>query len=508
MDGSANGQGKASEKAKKERWFQRPTVRSLKKKAEQYESDITRKGEERDNEETRLPASEEIHLGGLVLTEAFTPSTVSALYRVIEGWPTNNAKQRNEWLEELASSRAGLRSGWQNLGVVRPPGAFGMGDETFDAQLPSGVEAVWLHVSYVTPALAMVVATFTLTEDAGDFSELLRQNYRSKRFDARLQVYGRFGGMRARIPWSRPARYRLGTSVHRAEDEKRVACEELISQHEDECSRWFFGKFPGRFAAAAPKERPAIRMLFTKDQTPYQERHHWLRPVGLDSAYPLWRCVERDGWWLSEDERPFRSGTHVMTLAGKRADAAEKPGTGPETGESNWFLTQSFGSDQAPLAARHALVALLAIYSNRLSGLRDKAAVRRLLRRPVREGRNLDDYLIADGLDAATVTSDLEAFTDDLTMFRWDVPEFTEYRENLPKGSRNREPMEFVPALRDGIRRQAARLASDSKATTENIKASAELRQAIANTRLQRFTMLLSAVAAILAVIGILIQSP
>src|SRR5262249_9478635 len=136
MNGSADGQDKASDKPKKERWFQRSTVRSLKKRAEQYESDITRKGEERSNEQTRLPASEEIHLGGLVLTEAFTPSTVSALYRVIEGWPTNNPKQKQEWLEELASSRAGQRRGWQNLGVVRPPGAFGMGDETIDTQLP------------------------------------------------------------------------------------------------------------------------------------------------------------------------------------------------------------------------------------------------------------------------------------------------------------------------------------------------------------------------------------
>jgi hypothetical protein len=224
-------------------------------------------------------------------------------------------------------------------------------------------------------------------------------------------------------------------------------------------------------------------------------------------AYPLWRSDEREGWWLSEGDRLFRSEPHVLTLAGKRADAAEKPGTGSEAGESNWYLTQSFGSDQAPLAARHALIALLAIYSNRLSALRDKAAVRRFLRRPVREGRNLDDYLIADGLDAATVTSDLGAFTEDLAVFRWSVPEFTEYREHLPVGARDREPMEYVPSLCDAIRRQAARLANDSKNATENIKASAELRQAIANTRLQRSTLALAVIAAILAVVGILTGS-
>lgn len=52
------------------------------------------------------------------------------------------------------------------MGVVRPPGAFRFGDGFNDPTLPAGVDAVWLHLSYVTPALAMVVATFTLAEDA------------------------------------------------------------------------------------------------------------------------------------------------------------------------------------------------------------------------------------------------------------------------------------------------------------------------------------------------------
>ena len=57
-----------------------------------------------------------------------------------------------------------------------------------------------------------------------------------------------------------------------------------------------------------------------------------------------------------------------MTLAGRRAEAAEKPGTGPETGESNWYVMQGFGNDQAGLAARHALKALLSLYGDRLGG--------------------------------------------------------------------------------------------------------------------------------------------
>jgi len=247
-------------------------------------------------------------------------------------------------------------------------------------------------------------------------------------------------------------------------------------------------------------------MFFTEEQIPYEERHAWLRPVGLDFARPLWRSTELEGWWLSEDRWPSRDGRHVMTLAAKRADAAEEPSEGV-SGESNWYLTQRFGSDQAPLAARHAMTALLALYAKRLGDLRDTAGVKRFPRRPVREGRDLDSYLIRDGLDAATVTSDLELLTRDLTYFRWGVPEFTEHLEDTPKTSSTRKPREYLPSLCAELREQAARLARDTTTTTANIKASAELRQAIANTTLQRFILVLSVAATIIAVISLLTAS-
>jgi hypothetical protein len=210
----------------------------------------------------------------------------------------------------------------------------------------------------------MVVATFTLTEQAGDLSDLLRQDYRTHHVDVRVRVYGRFGALRAHFPWSRPARYGASYSVSGAEAQKRDACHALIKKHEEACSRWFVAKFPGRFAAAESEERPVIRMIFTKDHVPYKARHPWLRPVGLDLALPLWRSTEPyKGWWLSEDRWPHPDGQHVMTLAAKRADAANEPTEGV-SGESNWYLTQGFGSDQAPLAARYAMLVLLSLYAD------------------------------------------------------------------------------------------------------------------------------------------------
>ena len=105
------------------------------------------------------------------------------------------------------------------------------------------------------------------------------------------------------------------------------------------------------------------------------------------------------------------------------------------------------------------------------------------------------------------MTSDTGVFAEDPTIFGFDVPGFTESFEVFPTGKRRRPPMDYVEWLREGIRQQAARLGGDNAMTSENVRASAELRQAIANTRLQRFILLLSAAAAIISVIGILIAS-
>jgi hypothetical protein len=492
--------------SKRDRWHRRPSVCALRREAKEHEDrEFTRKWDDRDNDGTRLPAGETIHLGGFVFTEAFTPSTVSALYKALEDWPDDRKGRKQEWLNQLTRSRSGDGMAWQDLGLVRPPGKALLGHGYHDADLPAGVDAVWLSVSYVTQTLAMVVATFTLSEDAGDLSKILRRDYRTRHVDVDVRVHGRLGALRARIPWSRPASHGVSYRRSSAEEQKREACSAVIRDYEDKCGRWFFKKFPGRFSAATPQRRPVIRMLFTKEHVPYLERHPWLRPVGLDLAFPLWRSNDPEGWWLSENFRSNSDRLYVLTLAARRADAAKEPAKGT-SGESNWYLTQQFGSDQAPFAARYAMLALLSLYSDRLSDLRDKAGIRRFPRHPVSEARRLDDYLIGDGLDAATVTADLELLTQDLTGFGWDVWDFTEEREHLPP-TPDREPSQYVPSLCAAVQEQAGRLANDATTTTGNIKASAELRQAMANTRLQRIVVSLSVIAIVIAVVSLLTAS-
>jgi hypothetical protein len=294
----------------------------------------------------------------------------------------------------------------------------------------------------------------------------------------------------------------MAANMSRAEDEKRRAFEHVVQEREAECSAWFTSRFHGRFALADSAARPLARLIFTAQEVPFKNRNDWFRPIGLNWSPTVYRSADIPGWALKDSPWAYVEGRFVLTFAAQRRDAAREPTKG-ESGDDNWYLTQRFGDEQASLVARYAVHALLDLYSERLAKLRDGARVRRRLKRPVRDARALDNYLTTDGLDAATVTSDVGALTKDLSRFRWEVPEYTEDQDNLPERMRRASPLEFVSGLCSMLKEQAARLASDTENTAGNIRGSAELRQAIANTRLQRTVMVVSLAALIVAVVGI-----
>jgi hypothetical protein len=502
-----NGQGIEAEQTRQERgplkrrWRERQSVRALRREVLE-DDEVLADWDRRENEETRLPDGEEVHLGGLVLTEAFTPSTVTALRKALEDFPAPGDK-KEEWNALVTKGRSAARGrGWVSLGVVRSIGEPGSGRT--DPALPDGIDAVWPYLFFPTPSLTMVVATFTLTDQAGDLSALLRASYHTEAADVRLRVPGRFGWARAHIPWARPARWSASWSLRQAGEQKRLACESLIAMREAACWTWLADRFPGRFSAERLAARPTVRLLLTKDSVPFEDRTQWLAPVGLSSGADIWRSTDPLGWFLKFGDRP-RDRRFTATAVARRQDVAREHRRGV-SGDTSWYLTQDFARVQSALVARWAVIRLLWIYADLLAELRDRAGQRHRVSRPVRQGRDLDSYLIGDGLDASTVVSDLGDFTRDLPYFRRNVPEYTEYLDGYPEPGRQRsQPDELVPSLCDGLRDQAERLGRDTAVTTGNISASAELRQAIANTRLQRVILCMTSLAIAVAVSSLIV---
>jgi hypothetical protein len=115
--------------------------------------------------------------------------------------------------------------------------------------------------------------------------------------------------------------------------------------------------------------------------------------------------------------------------------------------------------------------------------------------------------LMNDGLDGLAVVSDLEDLTKELKHFRWNVPEYTEYLDDYPEKMREKlQPGDLVPLLRDSMLAQADQLKRDINVTTANIRGSAELRQAVANTIVQRRLLALTIVAIVIALLGLIIS--
>jgi hypothetical protein len=153
---------------------------------------------------------------------------------------------------------------------------------------------------------------------------------------------------------------------------------------------------------------------------------------------------------------------------------------------------------------RWALSVLVALYADRLADLRDRAGRHKRLGRPVRQARELDRFLLGDGLDGSTVASDMSVLASNLDRFRWEVAEYSQDLSDYPQEARGKdEPLELLPTLCESVGREAKQLLNDISTTTKNIGASAQLRQSIANTRLQRTVLVLSVAATIIALVSL-----
>ena len=481
---------------RKRRWWDRPSIRALELEARSASAGSDR----RENEASRLPDTEEVHLVGLVVAEAYPPSTLSSLRGALEGLAATR-DEKEKWVGRLGEGRSAAGTyGWLDLGVIRRSDRPGLLHVHIDRELPHDVEEVWLRLYFPTPSLTLMVATFTLNDEAGDLSELLRHDYRGQ-IHIDIRVPGPFGNARSHIPWSRPARHSESGTVGRAVDQKRLACEARIKAEEAACWKWLASRFSGRFSAEKLADRPAVWLLLTKDASPFKDHAGWLAPAGLAFGPGVWRPADPHGWFLQLADWP-RDRQFTATAA-RRPEPAE---AGQGSHDTIRYLPQQFAGGHSSLIARWAMNCLLSVYADKLAQLRDDAGRRRPGSRPVRQGLDLDEYLIRDGLDASTVVSELEAFTKDLEDFRLAVPEYTEYLEPFPDRARAMNlPRQLVPWLRERLQGQAQQLGRDTAATIGNIRASAELRQAISSTKLQRWTVGLTIFAVVIAVIGVVV---
>ncbi|WP_449337047.1 hypothetical protein [Streptomyces griseus] len=381
----------------------------------------------------------------------------------------------------------------------------------------------------------MLVATFTLEEDAGDLSETLQKDYSTTLRNESVRISGKFTRIRSRIPWARPKKFSTSHSFYTPQFQKRDACEDTVSALEDDCWKWLSGRFPGRFSVEPPKDRPGIRIFLTQSSDPFDRDQNALSLLGLGPSTNRWAGREIPGWSLSFDNWRAHPNRRFQAIAAARRSEASVRSEYAVDSTSVWALTQEFDDYQSGFAVRWAMDCLLSTYSYRLGKLRDRSATRRRIDTPVRSARELDQFLLGDGLDAATVASETKNFAEDSRSFRYDAAEYVEVAIDFGKpakteasvrkngfiksllrvtirSERERESpgtdmdipksRELNSVIRDSLINQSDRLIEDMRIATTNIGASAGLRQAIANTRMQRAVVFLAFIATASGVLG------
>jgi hypothetical protein len=214
-----------------------------------------------------------------------------------------------------------------------------------------------------------------------------------------------------------------------------------------------------------------------------------------------------ENWFLQISDWP-RDRQTTATAASRRLP--KEVNSGQDAGLcSPQQMAVQFGSGHSSAVARWATSCLLSLYADELAAFRDRAGRhprRRWPRRQLRMALDLDRYLIGDGLDASTVASDVASFAEDPQNFATDLRAYPEYLDPFPEPARAANPpRELMAWIREGLQERAKRLELDTPAVTGNVKASAELRQAIANTRLQRVVVPIALLTLIATVITVII---
>ena len=499
----------AQPRRRRQWWWRRMSVRQIKRQAEDIR-DLRRRRDEQDNVASRLPGGEEVELAGLVLAEVFAPSTVGRLFEALKEQQDANPYSSGDRGALVKRSRASGGGGWANLGMVRRPGKFLIGNFGIsDPKLPVGVDAAFLNVSTVTPSVAVVTVTFALEPGSVDIGAHLAVDRHLTMTDVKVVIPGRLGKLRSRIPWSRPKSHGTTSSMDDVWRLKELAVEDAVRTIEDECAKWFYNQFPGGFSKVSTARRPHVRIVLTEQALPFESG--WPRtPIdaaGIGVSWGAYRGSDADtaGWRLSTGS-PFRSEREeTWVFAARRSDVAYE-NTRDEPDGTNWTVVQRFADEHSQLVALRALQVMLQSYSTDLADMRDRADRTRRFPRTVREAKTMNTYLLTTGLDVASVTSDVSLLTKNLKRFRWSVAEYhrepDEPTESEP-GPNHRDSL--VPVMRSSMRWQAKRLARASIDTDQNLRASAELQQAIANTRMQRVVLVLTVVAIAVAVLALFV---
>lgn len=460
-----------------------------------------------ENERTRLGSGCSVELGGLVLAEAFTPSTIESLYKAIDSWDLESSEYLEQRKRDIRQWRAASGSGaWHVVSTFAKPscssqlGLDGVKDET----LPPGIDAVHLFLASASPSVTLLIALCMPSTSEADLSDVLRADFATEVRAIRIRVPGRLGKIRARVPFARPRKAYFSTSTMHPTQIKEETLEARLELLQEHCWSWLSGTARGKFSNVPVSARPVMRVYFTDGVDPFS-RTPALGPLGLDYSNQVWNTSDCTSFYFADLDWAGLSDRKIgCTAVEKRAflrDLGES-----ESGADSvhpGVLADLLVRQNVPMVAAWWLDRLLDQYRLDVARIRDSRPV---TESPGQAARRLTTFLASDGHDIAIVAKDVEQLTMPASHFGVSMNWMVDVTEVLcPHPGRDHEtPARLGHSVRERLHDSAVALSAEFDVAFKSIGSSAQLLQSMSEMKLQRLTIVLSVVAIVVAMITLL----
>ncbi len=513
-------------------WHKRATVRAEKRRllAALEKDSIHNK---RDNNRIRLGEDQKVHIPAIVLVECFTPSNIKNLFASIDTWPIKPPEYLDSLKDEVGKWRNSAHSGaWRHIALLARPDC-GMLMYSADPTLPENVKAVDLFLLSSVPSLTCVVAVFHPTDDFSDVSARLRE-YFVPRTTASLRAKGKIARFTHALPWSRAKNVHYNVVISKAEQLQRESMENMFSELEADCWQWFGRRALGKVGVLPLHRRPSLRCVLldnlepfgpiepdeskhaeseldggdfnrwfgSQSEEPYGRRIGPLEALELNSPSGVWTSKDRDAFYFSTPNR-YNEARPVAYLSANRAAVTKIPGIEDDfTGFSIFnYLIQTFSLG---LISAWTVEQLLSRYTEEIANIRDSSASTQSV---YRVAEKLNDFLVRDGHDAAVISRDAIRVAA-LDYSFGDVPPFETLIDirRTPAGREKSASDLMAKSVRNHVAASAKFVSTELEMATTSISTSATLLQSMSEIRLQRWSVGLSLVAIVIAVLAIFLS--
>lgn len=454
-----------------------------------------------ENARLRLPEDDTVQLAGLVLVEAFTPTTISKLYAAIDTLPVKPRAYTDQLKRLIDRWRSDFRSGaWQLVGTFARPDNRNPNRPLADPRLPLGVDSVVLTVCQASASVTLLIATFAIDERCGDLSDILRSDYPREVHDAVVRIPGLLGSIRRHLPISRPATAYYSAHIVGPNELKQEACAKRIDYVEARCAAWLSELGRGKFASLDGPDRCAMRIILSDRIRPFDESNGPLSPVGFDRAISRWNTTDKSEWFYIPSPEWSESSCKAVIAATKFTMDPAIRAVQPDLSVEG--LVHRFARNQTDLIRLWSLDKLLDYYTREVTSIRDRFT---RTRKPIASARALIAFLAQDGDDIPIVARDIVSVAK-LPALAFQLPPYVDHGVIELGAAEDRDFKSLAESTTGDLNAKANQLATSADTLVRTVRGSVELLQVVSNAKLQRVALFFSMVAITISLLSVILR--